>query len=514
MVNLDYEQFLDMMLREIEICNYIKELSKSVSQISDLIIRNVRIIDPANGEISNSVDILIKDGIINRIDSQIDTVASVEVDGNGKFVFPGLIDMHVHHEVSNSQHLLHVANGILAVREMCGYPGILKLRHAINKGEIFAPRLKVASNMLNQFELDRYATIVDNPEKARQFVKEFKSRGYDYIKIWNRMPEDCFDAIIDESKLLNIPVVAHIPVGISVKKAVESGILTFEHFKGYLDDSTMKIPDQDYVTPTPLTGQWNCPTLKLFDYEKLIGEQALNLLDSKPELRYVSQYQKQIWKKEIIQKTKQVEEQGYNIPKIHFEAQLTIFEKLRTKGVEFIAGTDMGGGYPLTVPGFGLLEELEIIHEKGLSLLDALQAATYNAAKPLGLNIGRIRENSPASLFLVSQNPMDDLKVLRGEKDIIIAKRYISDKLRMEILENLEHIFNKTTASKSIEETENEIVSYFTLPENQIFLRPEYITLMVDFMVERGSRDNAKLLYSKVVEYTGNKFCEEKMKDL
>ena len=223
---------------------------------------------------------------------------------------------------------------------------------------------------------------------------------------------------------------AHIPHGISVEQAVNVGIRTFEHFKGYLDDSKMKLTGEDYTEVISEHDYWNCPTFIVFKTEALIGNEARNKLETDPSYNYISRFLKKMWINEIEERTKKIENGFPNIPKMHYELQKSIFHNLRyTGGYSFVAGTDFGGGYALCVPGFGLLDELDILFDLGMSNTEVLKSVTINSSEALEQKrtLGTIDVGSIGNLLVLDDNPLVNLDAILSKKSIIVNGRYLTE---------------------------------------------------------------------------------------
>jgi len=100
-----------------------------------------------------------------------------DVDGTGKFLIPGLVDMHVHTLTSSGDYLLDLVNGVTSVREMGGFAWLLSLREQVRQSHLLAPNLYVAGTILNGFEMEWYAEVVKDPEQARALVRQQHAAG-------------------------------------------------------------------------------------------------------------------------------------------------------------------------------------------------------------------------------------------------------------------------------------------------------------------------------------------------
>ncbi|HSE42118.1 MAG TPA: hypothetical protein VLH08_15245, partial [Acidobacteriota bacterium] len=360
-------------LEELRIQSLQQALSEKYKP-QDLAFVNANLISMKDDQVQPSKTVLVSNGKIIVIKSADEVIPEnfLKIDCTNRYLMPGIADMHVHNLVSSSQHLLNLANGITTVRDMDGFPWMLKMRDQIGNNRLLAPTMYVAGHILNQRAMDMYATVVNTPEEARKVVRNQKAAGYDFIKVHNTMSFAIYSAILDEAKKLNIDVVGHIPHDITIRQAVEQGQKTFEHFKAYILDSTLTLTKENYVQATKNISNWNCPTF--YNYRgNLRGDEARKLIRESVEMKYVSWIDKKDWMELANEKPDAVQQNVLPLSIKIFKDLLPIYDK-------FLAGTDSGGGYPFMVPGFSLQEELRIMNNNGLNSYQTLKTATVNAA--------------------------------------------------------------------------------------------------------------------------------------
>jgi cytosine/adenosine deaminase-related metal-dependent hydrolase len=163
-------------------------------------------------------------------------------DARGKYVIPGLWDMHVHFADPGSGRLF-ITNGVTGVRVMWGNPPYgpgmerfhFRLRDAFDSKKEVGPRMVIASQLIDgphSFWPD--ATMVSTPDEARRAVDDAKSAGVDFIKVYSRLSRDAYFAIADESKRLGLPFAGHVPEAVSVAEASDAGQKSMEHLLGML----------------------------------------------------------------------------------------------------------------------------------------------------------------------------------------------------------------------------------------------------------------------------------------
>jgi len=177
-------------------------------------------------------NVIIKDGKIVKMGKaekiKIPKNATV-IEGSGKYLTPGLMDMHVHLWYKDDLEL-YLANGVTTIRDMFGNFSKLSMRSQIEKGEILGPHLYVASPIINgKTQTFDDKIVITNPEEAEKYVKEFKKLGYDFIKVYETLTRDVYDAIIETAKKENITVVGHVPSDVGIEIVLQSGQKSIEH---------------------------------------------------------------------------------------------------------------------------------------------------------------------------------------------------------------------------------------------------------------------------------------------
>ena len=406
----------------------------------DHLIRHVNLVDLASGEIRPDMRVRVADGRIvatgpDRSDDL--AIAGVsEIDGTGLYLLPGLADMHVHQLTSASQHLLHVATGVTTVRDMVGFPWLLEWREKSERDEWLAPSMIVAGPIISSRPMGMYAQVVEDAGAARALVRAHADAGYDYIKVHNALDSAAYRAVLDEAARVGIGVVGHVPHDLTVADAVEGGQETIEHFKGYIDDRTLEISDDDWVTPTARGTVWLTPTLystRTF----MRGDSALAWLDG-PEARYVPRLVREAWREEAGWPTPDVAE---GLP----EKNREVLRRLLPVTDRFLAGTDAGGGYPFMVSGFGLLSELELLAGAGMSRLEVLRAATLHAAAATGREsaFGRVAPGLRADLVLLGSDPLASLDALDDREGVMVRGRWLDRDALQGLLDRLAEIYDR-----------------------------------------------------------------------
>ena len=207
-------------------------------------------IDVVSGRAMPDMTVIVADGRISAIgkSSALKPPANARViNASGKFLIPGLWDMHVHwdDESAGDSHgkdylPLFLANGVTGIRLMGGVPGHQEWRKDIENGSLLAPRIAIASKIVDGTKWgDPRGALVANEAEARQAVQTAKGEGADFIKIYDGLSREAFFAIADESKKQGLPFAGHVPQLVSASEASDAGMKSIEHLEGVLEASSV-----------------------------------------------------------------------------------------------------------------------------------------------------------------------------------------------------------------------------------------------------------------------------------
>lgn len=363
--------------------------------------------------------IRIENGTIRQIGTDTGGTFLPVIDGAGKFLLPGLTDMHVH--VWDRYELgLYLANGITAIRNMWGQPMHPKMKSDINSGKIIGPDFFSSGPKLTGPEfIGEDNTQLFSPEEAHEAVVSCRKKGYDFVKTYNGLTPELYEAIIDQASIEGLEIAAHPSSLLPYDFHMQTAIKTIEHAEdiyqqalNYKLDSTALKAITESFAQHPETAL--CPTLTVFaNISRLIEEKGIlstpSLAFMNPLIRLVdSPEQFQRWQNTLA-KDAGIAERIRQQHRFH----LYMIRQLQSVGTNIVAGTDAGIG--ITLPGFSIHKELAYYKEAGLSNFEVLQTATANPAKTHDFlrNAGTIRPGKKANLILLSQNPLEDLEALK-----------------------------------------------------------------------------------------------------
>jgi hypothetical protein len=200
--------------------------------------KNVNILTMIDSVILENQNVLVENGIIKKIGKGVEQPGAIQIEGTGKYLMPGLTDMHVHlfthHPLMKTGLLLLLINGVTSVRDMGGEADKIALRNEIKNNSVLAPNLYQAGSIIDHGK-DPYELFVTatTPEEGRKLVVQHKETGYDFIKVYDGIKNGVFLAILDEAHKQNISVVGHIPKDVPLSDAINAGLNSAEHLNGY-----------------------------------------------------------------------------------------------------------------------------------------------------------------------------------------------------------------------------------------------------------------------------------------
>jgi len=398
-----------------------------------VLLTGVNVVDVRNGTVIQNSDILIVNGRIAGLGPR-GTVASPAgtptVERTGRFVIPGLIDMHAHlSAVEDAPRMLswgitgarHMAQVGWWTRHLMGFPDGRDLRDRIRNGELQGPDLVVAGITLDgRPPISPLNKVITNPADARGVVEGQVADGFDFIKVYDHLSPPVFEALLSAAAAENIPVAGHIPVDVGIDRALASSVTTIEHLTGYIDQHYVKFlidtsRIREYAERTKASGKVNCPTLVI--WHNVPSKDSLEALKRQPEYQHLSWRVRWLWKttlKYVAKKPYHGTDLAGDMNRLTVRMTRALYEA----GAPIVAGTDMNflGVYP----GISLHQEMEYLRDAGLSNLDALRAATITAAKALGQAdaIGSVDVGKRANLVVLDANPLADIRATRAIRDV------------------------------------------------------------------------------------------------
>jgi hypothetical protein len=466
---------------------------RGTAQVTDrvtLAITHATVIDVATGRELADRNVVVRNGRIASVGIGAPPPDARIIDGRGKFVIPGLWDMHAHlgnaGVATNVFFPLQIANGVTGIREMTSdcyaRPGceqsmtidtVRDWQRGIAAGRIVGPRIITSSPMLDgPTPTWAYAVPVPDATAARAAVKTFKARGVDFLKIYSLLPRDAFFALAAEAKKEHLPFAGHVPITVSALEASNAGMASMEHGHGLQEgcssrDSSLRAEQQHLISELIGAKEHNllvepiyveqahtafksydagqCRALyRAFARNHTAQVPTLVLLDSwahehdprrlrDPRYRYVPELLRNSW--EAFADAPQADVPNSRV--VRAERLRWIQQAvgdMQRAGVMILAGTEEGGA-SFIYPGFAIHDELQLLVRSGLTPLQALQAATVNPARFLHAtdSLGTVSVGKRADLLLLDADPLVDIantKTLRA----VIADGRLFDRSRIDFL--------------------------------------------------------------------------------
>jgi imidazolonepropionase-like amidohydrolase len=347
------------------------------------------------------------------------------VDASGKFLMPGLGEMHAHlpepsdpQEYMRTTVALYVANGVTSVRCMRGFPNHLAARQDVISGKLLGPSLFLAGPGLG-------GDSVKSPEDGVKHVLRQKSEGWDMIKIFPGLTRAEYDAIMTTARRIGMRTGGHVPTDVGLEQALQAGQETIEHLDGYWEALHFEKPVpqealREMAVKTREAGVWNTPTMAIVRFT-LCMEPIQSAL-AKQEMEYLPKLQVDRW----VKLSKEVVCKGHsdlNVSRIVQQNRERLLKELNDAGAEILFGTDSPNLFE--VPGFSVYEELASMQHAGLSPYDVLLSATRRVGEYLHKNVGTVTVGAQADLILLDANPLEDVANVRKQAGVMLRGHWL-----------------------------------------------------------------------------------------
>ena len=395
---------------------------------------HVTVIDCTGAKPKPDMTVVITNGKITAIGKSATIPADAQViEATGKFLIPGLWDMHVHATEIPVFLSLYLANGVTGVRDMYApNDSIFALRKQIQEGKTLGPRLVAAGRIVDGGLFWPRSEVVKNAEEGRKAVTTVKSEGSDFVKVYSGLSREAYFAIAAESKKQGIVFAGHVPEAISAGEASDAGQKSIEHLYGILRACSTEEEALKKISPFSKEASrkrietfneqkaevlfaklkrnktWQCPTLvvlrpiaKRDDPE--VTEEVRRISDVR--MKYMPSFIPGSWNPKS-----DFSAEDFAQARREFRKDLELVGKMRKAGVEFLAGTDVMN--PYSFPGFSLHDELALLVMAGLTPMEALQTATRNPARYFGeeMKRGTLQTGKAADLVLLDADPLQDIR--------------------------------------------------------------------------------------------------------
>jgi imidazolonepropionase-like amidohydrolase len=360
------------------------------------------------------------------------------IDAGGKFLIPGLWDMHVHW-YSRDTLTLFTANGVTGIRQMFGNSDLFRWRDEIAKGSLQGPRMVVASPIIDgpQPVWPNSISVRDEAE-GRKAVKRVKQLGADFVKVYSLLPREAYFGIADEARKQGLPFEGHVPFTVSAAEASDAGQKSIEHLTGVIKtlETFSDKKETELFAHFIKNGTWQCPTLTVL--RNTAYQDDPNIRNDE-RLKFIPRQVLGRWGQRMANRG----DENYANAKRRFQKGVEVIGDMSRAGVPLLAGTDTGN--PYCFPGFSLHDELVLLVKAGLTPTESLRAATLNPAKFFGLDqkLGTIEQGKLADLVLLDANPLEDIRNTQRIDAVIMNGRFYDRKALDKMLAQAQILANQ-----------------------------------------------------------------------
>ncbi len=404
------------------------------SQDSTVAFTGVTVIPMDRERTIENQTVLVRGGRIAALGPSASTpvpAGAIRVDGRGKYLIPGLAEMHAHIPTpqveaqlgagfAESVLKLFVANGVTTIRGMLGHPSHLALRERVRAGAVLGPTIYTSGPSFN-------GNSAPDPATARRMVLEQKAAGYDFLKIHPGLSRETFDTLARVADSVGIRFAGHVPSGVGLERALEARYASIDHVDGFVEYVSgwrpgggtpagffgFGITDQADESKLPAiarrtrdAGVWIVPTQALMD--GFVSAEDAATMGRRPEMRYLPRSLVAQW---VQAKGNAQAQPTYDAERARRFIALRgrIIKALHGAGVGFALGSD--APQVMNVPGFSVHRELAVLVAAGLTPYQALETGTCNVAVYFGTldQSGTVATGKVADLVLLDANPLTDI---------------------------------------------------------------------------------------------------------
>ncbi len=435
------------------------------------LISNIHIIDIENNRIiENQFVVITGDKITSITSNRPSEEFSTELNGTGKFLMPGLINMYTH--VNEDNLILYLVNGQTTVKDAPSHLTALGLREKIKDGKLIGPRIFAvglrATGMPAPFHSQQPSRT---PKEAIEQVRESMRLGYDGMFIYGSCDSGTYSAIMEEAKKNNFHISGHYPLEVPIEETINKIQVSFDNLTGITRGGELRLDKEELIKGLLRSGQAITPTLTIHRLWSLSNKND-SIYDVIPK-EYIPNKMKAGWLP--------IQNGSGSYP---FEKVKMLVKEFYDRGVPLYIGSD--GGYPKVVNGFAYHQELEIFEQMGIPIPDILRIATVESARFLGFdNLGLVKENYLADLLILNKNPLDSLHHLKDLSHVYIAGKSLSQKYLNEELENLkDRILNPANRfakwQQLIQEWESDSLLHYSFRVNDVEVGEEIINFKIE----------------------------------
>ncbi|MGH1437099.1 MAG: amidohydrolase family protein [Lewinella sp.] len=399
-------------------CSFLKTATDPVYKV----IKDVNVVDVVNGELLKSQTVVLKDSLIHFIGNEWlapSNAQIITVDGSGKYLMPGMWDMHFHlaWDAGNDSLLFDVllAHGITGVRDMGGDLAIQQgMKQKVAVDPTRGPAIFGAGPILdgNPPVMYDFTIPIDGTSTPIEFLLDsLVAAGSDFFKTYSLIQEPVVEAIAAYADEHELSFAGHLSEYIEPEKSIQIGQKSIEHLNRL--DEIWQVDTARIIRIAELMKEedtWLCPTLLIYEVKARMWDSALIQPVYEP---FIHPFLQQEWQSSRARRLSKNTQVDWEKQERLFEQQKALVGFLHQQGVSILAGTDFAG-MPYVYPGIGLQQEIQLLHEAGLSNAEALAAATINPALFMGTQdmSGTVAVGKYADLVLLRENPLEDIKAV------------------------------------------------------------------------------------------------------
>ncbi len=456
--------FLVLLCPVVLACSAPSEAQDQTAEVLEnvVVFKDVNVITMESAEVLSSKNVVIANGKIHTISDTRDVPeGALVIDANGKFLLPGLAEMHAHIPTDAAGALveetlfLYLAGGVTTIRGMLGHPSHLTLREGVANGRVLGPHIYTSGPSINGNSAPDIATVTS-------MVKEQHKAGYDFLKLHPGIKREVFDALVSTANEVGIAYAGHVSRDVGIRHALKSKYATVDHLDGYVEGMVPKeagvnpedngffgmnftdLADesflQELINSTLENQVWVVPTQCLA--ERWSGPVPAAQMESAQEMKYMPQQTIERWvsSKDQMQQDPQYDE---GRAQRFIDLRRRMIKAMHEAGVGILLGSDAPQVF--NVPGFAILHEIEMYVAAGLSPYEAIFTGTVNPANYFHTESSRgmIKEGYEADLLLLNENPLDDITALRKKAGVMIKGHWLSQETIAARLETLATKYEK-----------------------------------------------------------------------
>lgn len=423
----------------------------------EYVISNVTCLTMTDQGVLKDKSIVIRGDTVFHIGEYTPGAKAKVIDGSGKYLLPGLTEMHAHIPVAEGGNdtlvketlFLYLSQGVTTIRGMLGNPYHLELKQLISDDKILSPRVYTSSPSVN-------GGTVTSAEEAIEKVTQYKEDGYDFLKIHPGVKLEVWDAIEKTAKSVGIPYAGHVPVDVGIHRALDASYKTVDHLDGFIDGL---IPDgqefdkdgggffgygftdivdqsliKDLVAKTKSKGVAVVPTQTL--YTRWFSPEDPAKMLQEPEMKYMPSKTRFAWRQN---KERMIGNEEYDETRWqkYIQIRKAILTEMDKQDVIILLGSD--APQVMNVPGFSIHHEMQAMADAGLGILKILKSGTSGPAKFFDAegSYGEISVGASADLLLVDNDPLENIENAQSISGVMVRGNWLS---RSDIDEKLRSI--------------------------------------------------------------------------